>query len=199
MKLTGNTNTLLAVAAAGLLLFPMPDRNAARAAEAAADACPAGSNQPLAFWFGRWDVYADGKLDGRNFVESALGGCAVIEYWDDASGSRGMSLFYFEPHQRQWKQVWVTNHALAPGGLKEKTMIYATADRVRFQGIVWAAPDRMILDRTTLSKVDGGRVAQVIELSRDGGSTWTKAFDAIYRPATASPKQAPAAPHANKD
>ena len=87
---------------------------------ATSGACPAPSSQPLAFWFGHWDVYADEKLDGRNVVESVFGGCGVIEHWDDASGFKGMSVFYFEPHVRQWKQVWITDHAYAPGGLKAR-------------------------------------------------------------------------------
>jgi hypothetical protein len=32
----------------------------------------------------------------------------------------------------------------------------------------------------------GARVAPVIEYSKDGGTTWTTAYDANYRPATAS-------------
>ena len=139
------------------------------------------ANQPLAFWIGDWDVYADGKLDGRSSIENTLGGCAVLERWDDASGFKGMSLFYFEPHTHQWKQVWVTDHALAPGGTKEKVMLYASDDLVRFQGSVWAAHERMLLDRTTLKKLADNRVSQVIEISKDGGATWTKSYDALYR------------------
>jgi hypothetical protein len=148
-----------------------------------AGACAADA-QPLAFWFGHWDVFSDGRLDGHNFVESTLDGCAVLEHWDDVSGSRGMSLFYFEPHARQWKQVWVTDHALAPGGLKEKTLIFSSDGLTRFQGTVWATPERFVLDRTTLRRLDDGSVNQLIEYSRDGGTTWTKAYDAVYRRAT---------------
>ncbi|HEY2394522.1 MAG TPA: hypothetical protein VGH81_00905 [Rudaea sp.] len=176
-------------AAAGLGLA-IAEHDAVSAA--AAGACPAPPDQPLAFWFGHWDVYAQEKLDGRNFVESTLGGCAVIEHWDDASGFKGMSVFYFEPHAHQWKQVWITDHAFAPGGLKEKTMIFSSADSVRFQGAIWVAPDRMVLDRTTLRKLDRGRVSQTIEYSKDGGTTWTASYDAIYRPAAAPAAGRPA-------
>jgi hypothetical protein len=148
-----------------------------------ADAVPSceKSPQPLAFWLGHWDVLVDGKLGGRNYVERALDGCAVIEHWDDVSGSKGLSLFYFEPRTAQWKQVWVTDHALAPGGLKEKAMIFAAPDRVRFQGTIWVKPDRIVLDRTTLRKLNEDEVSQIIEHSVDGGSSWTTSFDAIYR------------------
>jgi hypothetical protein len=39
------------------------------------------------------------------------------------------------------------------------------------------------LDRTTLTPLPGGRVHQVIEISRDAGKTWEIAFDAEYRQA----------------
>lgn len=138
-------------------------------------------SQPLAFWIGHWDVFADGKLDGHNYIERALDGCAIIEHWDDASKMQGMSLFYFEPHAGLWKQVWVTDHAIAPGGLKEKTMIFAEPGQVRFQGTIWVKPDKMVLDRTTLRKLEGDQVSQIIEYSTDGGTTWKKSYDAIYR------------------
>jgi hypothetical protein len=97
-----------------------------------------------------------------------------------------MSLFYFEPHEQQWKLVWVTDHALDIGGTKEKAMLTATDDAVRFQGSVWVAPDRAILDRTTLKKLPDGSVSQIIEISRDGGATWQKNYDAVYRRASKS-------------
>jgi hypothetical protein len=39
----------------------------------------------------------------------------------------------------------------------------------------------MLLDRTTLRRLDDGSVSQVIEHSSDGGTTWIKAYDAVYR------------------
>lgn len=155
--------------------------------ETASSTC-SSSALPLAFWLGRWDVYVDGKLDGHNVIESALHDCEVIEHWDDVSGMQGMSLFYFEPHAHQWKQVWVTDRTFSPGGVKEKALVYSSPDEVRFQGTVWLDSERMILDRTTLRKLDHGLVSQLIEYSKDGGSTWIKSYDAIYRPA--APKQA---------
>jgi len=144
----------------------------------------AAAPQPLAFWFGHWDVYAEGKLDGRNFIERTLDGCAVIEQWDDVSGMRGISLFYFDAHAQQWKQVWVTDHALQPGGMKEKQLISATPDEVRFQGTVWVSAQRAVLDRTSLHRRSADEVSQVIEYSTDGGRTWTRSYDAVYRRAT---------------
>ena len=178
-------STRLLALVAGIGAIPMPAVAVAPAAHEMPGNCNA-MKQPLAFWFGHWNVYADGKLDGRSFIESTLDRCAVLEHWDDASGFKGMSLFYLEPHAQQWKQVWLTDRALAAGGTKEKTMLTRTDDAVRFQGSVWVAPDRAILDRTTLKKLPDGSVSQIIEISRDGGATWQKNYDAVYRRVAAS-------------
>lgn len=141
----------------------------------------ADAKQPMAFWIGEWDVYVDGKVDGHNLIESTLAGCALLEHWDDSSGYKGLGVFYFDAHVHQWKQVWVTDQALLPGGMKEKAMVFASDDTVRFQGTLWLSGDRVVIDRTTLHKLDNGEVEQTVEYSKDGGANWMKAFDGIYR------------------
>jgi hypothetical protein len=97
-----------------------------------------------------------------------------------------MSLFYYSAPERLWKQVWVTDQALRPGGLKEKHLVARGADgAVRFQGEIAPPDGRRILDRTTLRPAANGTVQQRIEISRDGGDSWTASFDAEYRPAPA--------------
>ena len=166
------------------LLANLPQCAVAAETDTAEGRCPPAASLPFAFWLGHWDVYSAGKFDGRNFIESTLDGCSAIEHWDDASGFRGLSIFYFEPHAGQWKQVWLTDHARRPGGTKEKILIHADHSSVRFQGTLWVAPDHAVLDRTTLRKLESGRVSQVIEHSADGGTTWVKSYDAEYRRAT---------------
>ena len=68
------------------------------------------------FWLGSWDVSAGATLDGHDRVTRILGGCAVTEEWNDATGGKGLSLFYVQPGTRQWRQVWVTDHATFTGG-----------------------------------------------------------------------------------
>ena len=91
-------------------------------------------------------------------VAKVLGGCAVTEEWTAADGSRGSSLFYYVVNEKQWKQVWVTDLALHPGGLKEKHLVARFADGgVRFQGEIALPDGRRILDRTTLHPANGAR------------------------------------------
>jgi hypothetical protein len=135
----------------------------------------------LDFWIGTWDVFDnhDSTLNGRDVVEKIVGGCAIIENWKEADGSdEGKSLFFYESAKKQWKQVWVTD----AGPIKEKQLIEEMKDGgVRFQGEIPHRDGQSHLDRTTLTPLVGGRVHQVIEISRDAGKTWETVFDAEYR------------------
>lgn len=74
----------------------------------------------LDFWVGEWEVFVEGEEVGENRIQKILNGCAISEEWTDARSRHGYSLFYFQPVSKTWKQVWVTDRALARGGVKEK-------------------------------------------------------------------------------
>jgi len=136
----------------------------------------------LDFWIGVWQVFVGDTLVGTNRISKVLRGCAVVEEWQDARGTKGQSLFYVEPTLRQWKQVWVTEAAQRVGGVKEKRLIGSLpGGGLRFQGELRQADGRLVLDRTTLVPRPDGEVHQLIEVSSDGGSSWRTTFDARYR------------------
>ena len=137
----------------------------------------------LDFWLGNWNAVDSTKaVVGHNVIERIVGGCAISETWTEP-GSEGRSLFYFLPSAKQWKQVWVTDQSLSPGGIKEKHFIGKTAEGgVRFQGEYFGPRGGLVLDRTTLTPLAERRVRQLIEVSRDGGQTWRASFDATYIP-----------------
>jgi len=150
----------------------------------------------LDFWLGHWDVWQAGKLVGANTIETTLEGCAIFEHWRDAEGGQGTSLFYYDRGAARWKQVWVTEQALAVGGAKEKSeqTEFTASGQIRFQG-QYPGKDSTttITDRTTLTRDQDGSVRQLIEISRDDGHTWRAVFDALYR-APACTSSAAAAP-----
>src|SRR5262252_535546 len=142
--------------------------------------CDRPEFQALDFWIGEWAVVApSGEPVGTNHVEKILNGCAVQENWIGPSGEEGKSLFYYSPSEHRWKQVWITDTATVLGGVKEKSALPVVGGGIRFQGEL-IDRDRVILDRTTLTPVGGGRVHQGIETSADGGTTWKVQFDAMY-------------------
>jgi DNA-binding winged helix-turn-helix (wHTH) protein len=134
----------------------------------------------LDFWVGEWIVRIGDQRVGSSRIERVLDGCAIIEHWEDARGSTGKSLFYPAPPNGVWHQIWVTDRAALPGGVKQKRLIARyPGGGVRFQGEV-TTPDGLVLDRTTLTPRGDGTVRQQIEISRDGGTTWAAGFDAVY-------------------
>jgi len=135
----------------------------------------------LDFWLGEWDVFdiKSGQKDGLNRIEKILKGCAIVENWTEAvDRSEGKSVFYVQRATGQWKQVWVEDS----GGMKEKSLQDSyTGEGVRFQGEILHKSGGSHLDRTTLIPMNGGRVRQTIEISRDAGKTWETIYDAEYR------------------
>lgn len=154
--------------AALLLLFLAATTSlyAQAAQPAALHACAADpAYHKFDFWVGKWDVYDnhDGTLNGTDVVEKIVGGCALVESWQEADRSgEGQSLFYYQQARKQWKQVWVTD----TGTIKEKQLIEELKDGgMRFQGEILHPDGKTHLDRTTLTPLAGGRVHQVIEIS----------------------------------
>lgn len=161
-----------------LVALPMPAQAPPPAPPVSCEQNPAYHR--LDFWIGDWDVFdiQSGKKDGTNRIEKILKGCAIIENWQDANGSQGKSLFFFEPAGGVWKQVWVTD----AGPMKEKTAQDTYKDKgIRFQGTIPHRDGTSHLDRTTLVPASGGQVRQTIEISRDGGKSWEVVYDAEYR------------------
>ncbi|MEO8526434.1 MAG: hypothetical protein ABI460_17040 [Caldimonas sp.] len=169
------------IAAAAVIALSSLAANAATAANQPLACSDEAALAQLDFWVGDWEVCVGGQRAGRDRVVRILDGCAITESWTGSDGSRGESLFYYSPSEKQWRQVWVTDQALRPGGLKEKHLIARSADGgTRFQGEIALPDGRRILDRTTLRPAANGSVSQRIEISRDGGESWTMSFDATY-------------------
>lgn len=165
---------LAEVLVAGILVVP------AQAQETELASCADDARFSLLdFWIGEWTVYTGGKKAGDNRIEKILGGCAVAEFWVGRQGGKGQSLFFIDT-DGHWQQVWVTEWAANPGGVKQKTHVEMEGDSVRFQGEISHPEHGRYLDRTTLTPLQDGSVRQLIEISTDGGKTWQVTFDAVY-------------------
>jgi hypothetical protein len=144
-----------------------------------AEPCAGPVYHRLDLWVGRFTVESPaGERLGTNRIEKSLGGCTIFEHWTSATGGEGKSLFYVDPRAESWRQVWVT----ASGLVKEKAELTEySGPGIRFQGEV-TYPQGIVLDRTTLEPLEGGRVRQHIEISPDGGASWRTVFDGMYVP-----------------
>jgi hypothetical protein len=133
----------------------------------------------LDFWIGDWDTFDSDNLHGasiaRAHVDPIARGCAIHELYEQTDGLIGDSILSYDGVRRQWQQTWVTNLGgimVLYGEFKDGALVL-TGDTHTKDG-------RTITQRITWqNKPDGVREFAV--MSKDGGATWTPAFDVLFR------------------
>lgn len=137
------------------------------------------------FWVGQWEVKdQNGQMAGRNEITAEQGGCVILERWRSASGRTGMSMNYYEPRSRRWKQHWVSPELILEmsGGLEGSSMILEGP-------MQYLGQDRTTTLRGTWTPLPDGRVRQHFVESKDGGKTWEEWFDGYYSRVAAPAKR----------
>ena len=166
----------LAIALAAALAM-LPAHAADAPAPAPGQACDAKPRRQFDFWLGDWDVRDPrGKLVGRNRITRVHGGCALEEQWSGNGGVTGSSLNAWDAERDRWNQTWVDN----TGGLLHLDGGW-TGERMVLSGQDAPTPGASpTLQRISWQPLPDGRVRQLWEASKDGGRTWTTAFDGTY-------------------
>jgi hypothetical protein len=160
---------------AALLILPIFSVHADGAKSQPA-ACAAPEYRQFDFWAGDWNVTQNGKRAGTNRIEKILGGCALLEHWEGAGGSRGNSLNYYDAVRHVWHQTWIDNQG-APLELEGKL----EGDNMVLTGNAQdPASGAGVINRLTWTPRPDGTVRQHWETSADGGKTWQTAFDGLY-------------------
>jgi hypothetical protein len=139
--------------------------------------CSAPQHRQFDFWIGAWEVIdARGQRAGTNRIESILGGCALAETWEGASGSRGRSLNAYDPGDNKWHQTWIDSDGtvlMLAGGIINGEMVMEGERRL---------PDGThTLERITWTPNKDGSLRQRWQSSRDRGMRWTTVLDVLYR------------------
>ncbi|HKE92766.1 MAG TPA: hypothetical protein VKB34_00555 [Povalibacter sp.] len=128
------------------------------------------------FWLGSWEVKDPaGKLAGHNVITAEQNGCVIMERWQGASGTGGMSMNYYEPRAGRWKQNWVSPDLVLEmsGGMQGDSMILEGP-------MQYLGKEQTTLLRGTWTPLPDGRVRQHFVESKDGGKTWEEWFDGYY-------------------
>lgn len=143
------------------------------------------------FWLGEWEVYGtldkSGAKAGHNSITRAEQGCLILESWQGAGGSTGMSMNYYDGIKGQWVQRWVSGGGAVidyAGGLIEQD----GKNVMRLVGKIYYASklqQPQVRDfRGTWTPLDHGVVQQFFEESIDGGETWKVWFNGYYFPSS---------------
>ena len=137
--------------------------------------CTAAPHRQFDFWLGEWDVTdAKGRTAGRNRIVALHDGCALLESWSGSGGFTGTSLNAYDAERKTWHQTWVDNS----GGVLQLDGRYADG-RMVLAGESQDGSGK-VMQRITWERLPDGRVRQLWESSKDGGSTWAVAFDGYY-------------------
>jgi len=131
------------------------------------------------FWLGDWDVYLTTNLGiktGFNRITRQAGGCIILESWESVGPHSGMSLNYFEPVTRTWKQKWA-------GSSQDITEFYEghyENNAMQFKYDFRNPNGSTSPGRLTFTNLEAGKVRQHSEQSPDGGKTWQTVYDFTY-------------------
>lgn len=153
---------------------------------APAKPCVDAESHQFDFWIGDWDVFnPKGVLVGTNRIAPIYGGCVLHESWKATKVVEGQSFNRYDPDRGLWHQTWVDNGGsllLLEGGMKGAEMVLSDANT---PGRKADAP----VNEVRWSKNADDSVRQLWQTSKDGGKTWTTAFDGKYvRSSRAQPR-----------
>lgn len=148
--------------------------------------CIAAEYHQLDFWIGDWDTFETDAPGGpsvaRARVEPIAQGCAIHELYEQNDGLIGDSILSYDPVRKQWQQTWVTNRGsimMLWGNFKDGALI--------LEGEVHLRDGKSAMQRITWKTQDKG-VRESAVLSKDGGKTWTPAFDVLFMKREAKPE-----------
>jgi hypothetical protein len=141
-------------------------------------ACTSAQDRQFDFWLGDWTVTDNGtgKPAGTNRITRELRGCVLQEHWSGSEGGHGTSFNHYDAARKLWHQTWVDDSGgilYLDGGLRDGAMVLSGTRPGRKGGTV--------TDRIVWTRRPDGSVRQWWRVSRNGGKTWSTAFDGIYR------------------
>jgi hypothetical protein len=151
--------------------------------------CTGPEYRQLDFWIGDWDTFdqeqspetaqsAVGQIINPSIARAQIKpiaqGCALHELYEQNDGLIGDSILSYDAVRKQWQQTWVTNRGALMvlwGKFKNGALV--------LEGEVHLSDGKTVMQRITW-KAEGKGVRESAVMSKDGGKTWTPAFDVLF-------------------
>ena len=140
--------------------------------------CTAAEYRQLDFWIGDWDTFETDAPGGPSVARARVNpiaqGCAIHELYEQNDGLIGDSILSYDAVRKQWQQTWVTNRGAIMvlwGDFKDGALV--------LEGDVHLRNGKSVKQRITW-KAQGKGVRESAVMSKDGGKTWTSAFDVLF-------------------
>ena len=141
--------------------------------------CSAEEYRKLDFWIGDWDTFETSAPDGpsiaRTRIKPIAEGCAIHELYEQTDGLVGDSILSYDPVRKLWHQTWVTNR-----GSIMVLWGHFKGDDLVLEGESHLRDGTSVMQRITWQAQEGGVRESALQ-SKDGGKTWTEAFDVLFR------------------
>jgi len=131
------------------------------------------------FWVGEWDVYSNDEKrqhQGTNSITKHYHDCLIQESWKGDQGGDGFSINYYNPVEKQWRQVWVANGYSIDytGGLNDDGAMELT-------GQIYSYRRNSSTDfRGIWTPQDDGTVIQHFDLFDKEAKEWKVWFEGLY-------------------
>ena len=132
------------------------------------------------FWVGDFDAtpWNDPTAPVRGHLHNTreYEGCVIVERWEGTSGSRGMSMSFYDVNRRGWRMVWNGDDNASndfEGTYRDGAM--------RFEGWVLDADGKRQLALNILENVSPDSIRHIYSISSDGGKTWVVKSDGKFR------------------
>ena len=132
------------------------------------------------FWVGDFEATPwnapTGPVRGHLHNTREYEGCVIVERWESVSGSRGMSMSFYDVNRRVWRMVWDGDDNASndfEGTYRDGAM--------RFEGWVLDADGKRQLALNILENVSPDTIRHIYSISSDGGKTWVVKSDGRFR------------------
>ena len=129
------------------------------------------------FLIGAWLVHSpEGQLQGENTISVEENGCLLVEHWRGVQGGTGQSYNYYQPATGQWRQLWVSQHAIVDyqGGSDEPGTMHLDGD------IVYQVDGRRAKFTGTWTAQADGSVRQELKQWDADKNIWLDWFTGVY-------------------
>ena len=140
---------------------------------------PCRSVHTFDFWIGDFDATPwnepNGPVRGHLHNTREYDGCVIVERWEGAAGSRGMSMSFYDVNRCVWRMVWNGDDNQSndfEGSYRDGAM--------RFEGWILDAAGKRVLASNVLQDVSPDTIRHIYSVSADGGKTWVVKSDGRF-------------------
>ncbi|TRO67131.1 hypothetical protein [Christiangramia sabulilitoris] len=140
-------------------------------------ACCSQEYDQFDFWVGDWEVFNEENVKiGENLILKLEDNCILNENWESVNNSSGKSYNYYDPSDKTWNQLWISNT-----GNILKLKGSGTRNTMTLKSEITSSDKGDYYNQIKWTKNENGSVTQEWEIYNPDGVLINTAFKGIYR------------------